>query len=222
MNDLGYSIEEAVLSSAECTTLLNSLSPYLSNSRRGGVRHLISSCEEVQHIAKYDRLTAIAERHLGNLSIPFKATLFHKTAKANWLVSWHQDTALPLVKFEADREWGPWSKKAGIDYALAPTWALKKIVALRIQLDGSDFSNGPLRLIEGSHQHGVLTAEELDKVVREGREVCAVTGTGGVIAMSPLIVHASSKAESEKPRRVLHIEYADSLELQPGVRLASA
>lgn len=42
---------------------------------------------------------------------------------------------------------------------------------------------------------------------------------GGVAAMRPLIVHASSKAESDLPRRVLHIEYAPSLDLGDGVRL---
>jgi hypothetical protein len=43
-----------------------------------------------------------------------------------------------------------------------------------------------------------------------------------VIAMRPLLIHASSKSRNDQPRRVLHIEYADSLELQPGLRLALA
>jgi len=40
--------------------------------------------------------------------------------------------------------------------------------------------------------------------------------------MRPLLVHASSKAESERRRRVLHIEYADSLEMGAGLELAVA
>jgi hypothetical protein len=35
-----------------------------------------------------------------------------------------------------------------------------------------------------------------------------------------LILHSSSKGRSENPRRVLHIEYADALELESGIRLA--
>jgi hypothetical protein len=35
-----------------------------------------------------------------------------------------------------------------------------------------------------------------------------------------LILHASSKAETDHPRRVLHIEYADSLEVDDGLRIA--
>jgi hypothetical protein len=40
--------------------------------------------------------------------------------------------------------------------------------------------------------------------------------------MRPLLIHASSKAETDAPRRVLHIEYAHSLDLKPGIRLAVA
>ncbi len=45
---------------------------------------------------------------------------------------------------------------------------------------------------------------------------------GGVLAMRPLLIHASSKARVEDPRRVLHIEYSDSLDLAPGIRLTVA
>jgi hypothetical protein len=40
--------------------------------------------------------------------------------------------------------------------------------------------------------------------------------------MRPLLIHASSKARVDEPRRVLHIEYADSLDLGNGIRLAMA
>jgi hypothetical protein len=40
--------------------------------------------------------------------------------------------------------------------------------------------------------------------------------------MRPLLVHASSKAETEHPRRVLHIEYTDSLGMGNGLELAIA
>jgi len=38
--------------------------------------------------------------------------------------------------------------------------------------------------------------------------------------MRPLLIHASSKARSTAARRVLHIEYVDSLELGADIRLA--
>jgi hypothetical protein len=38
--------------------------------------------------------------------------------------------------------------------------------------------------------------------------------------MRPLLIHPSPKAESVEPRRVLHLEYAESLDLAEGMRLA--
>jgi hypothetical protein len=38
--------------------------------------------------------------------------------------------------------------------------------------------------------------------------------------MRPLTVHASSKATDDRPRRVLHIEYAPTVGLAPGIELA--
>jgi len=43
---------------------------------------------------------------------------------------------------------------------------------------------------------------------------------GGVVAMRPLVVHASSKAKDHQPRRVLHIEYAATIHLGAGIELA--
>ena len=43
---------------------------------------------------------------------------------------------------------------------------------------------------------------------------------GGVIAMRPLLIHASSKIWNLESRRVLHAEYADSLDIDDGVPLA--
>jgi hypothetical protein len=43
-----------------------------------------------------------------------------------------------------------------------------------------------------------------------------------VVAMRPLIVHASSKANSVAHRRVLHIEYATQPKLLDGLELAAS
>ena len=58
--------------------------------------------------------------------------------------------------------------------------------------------------------------------LRTQEKVEAHVPRGGVLAMRPLLVHSSSKARDDGPRRVLHLEYADGLELAPGLRLAIA
>jgi hypothetical protein len=52
--------------------------------------------------------------------------------------------------------------------------------------------------------------------------VDCLVAAGGIVAMRPLILHASSKAESARPRRILHIEYADSLDIDDRLRIAIA
>jgi ectoine hydroxylase-related dioxygenase (phytanoyl-CoA dioxygenase family) len=157
-----------------------------------------------------------------NVPLPFRATLFDKSAMANWLVVWHQDTALPLESRIDSAEWGPWSLKAGVLYAHAPAWALSRVLALRISLDASTSDNGPLRVIPGSHLAGVLSDAEILDLARTHEKAVALVPRGAVLAMRPLLVHSSSKARSSEPRRVLHLEYADALDLKPGLRLAIA
>ena len=71
----------------------------------------------VRELANDSRLVAIAKRFLGLSAIPYRATFFEKSGRANWLVVWHQDTVLPLERRIESDEWGPWSKKAGVLYA---------------------------------------------------------------------------------------------------------
>jgi len=133
-----------------------------------------------------------------------------------------KDTALPLESRNDSTEWGQWSLKAGVLYAHAPAWALSRVLALRISLDASTSENGPLRVIPGSHLAGVLSDDEILGLARTQENIEVLVPRGGVLAMRPLLVHSSLKARDAEPRRVLHIEYADTLDLGPGLRLAIA
>jgi ectoine hydroxylase-related dioxygenase (phytanoyl-CoA dioxygenase family) len=217
----GYKIEEAMLSTNECDFLLGTLANAPRVAGRAGTRHLMSN-QAVKELAHDGRLLHMAQVALGAPGVPFRATLFAKSGAANWLIPWHQDTALPLASTFTDGEWVSWSQKQGIRYAHAPAWALSRVVALRVHLDASDGENGPLRVVPGSHQVGVLTDHEVNDYVKTNDHQPCLVPRGGVLAMRPLLIHSSSKAQTDAPRRVLHIEYADTLDLKPGVRLAVA
>ena len=107
----GYCIEPAVLAEPECNTLLAALAS--ANRSHAGARHLMRH-PAVASTARNERLLRIASEALGQDAAPFRATLFEKTGRANWLVAWHQDTALPLAARFDDAGWGPWSQKAGV------------------------------------------------------------------------------------------------------------
>ena len=73
-----------------------------------------------------------------------------------------------------------------------------------------------------SHAAGLLTDPEVAQIARTSASIECPAPRGGVLTMRPLLIHASSKARDGQPRRVLHIEYADSLDLAIGVRFAVA
>jgi hypothetical protein len=216
--DPGYAVVEGVFTGAELEAVIAALDRHVSGRSRAGARHVLA-LPEVRSLAGEPRLTCLASRFVGP-SQPFRATLFDKSASANWLVAWHQDTALPMRAQVDAAGWGPWSTKAGIIHAHAPASALARVVALRISLDPSTEANGPLRVLPGTHAYGLLDDVAVERFARDVPPVACTVGAGGVVAMRPLVLHASSKSVSEARRRVLHIEYAATTTFGPGLALA--
>jgi ectoine hydroxylase-related dioxygenase (phytanoyl-CoA dioxygenase family) len=221
VQEQGFAIESYVVSQAEITQLLDELQVANLPRSRAGIRHALQH-PSVARIARDTRLLALAQAILGSKAIPFRATLFDKSPLSNWLVAWHQDTALPLQYRREVVGWGPWSLKDDVIYAHAPASALTQVLALRLHLDDSRAENGPLRVLPGTHLQDVLTDEEMSALAGKISPVECTVNTGGVLLMRPLLVHASSKSRSELPRRVLHIEYAAQQEIAEGFALAIA
>jgi hypothetical protein len=217
--DKGYTVIDQVFQRSEMTAALEALQRASIVRSKAGARHVLS-VPVVRDIASDLRLTRIAGQFLDDAAIPFRATLFEKAPSANWLVVWHQDTALPLRERVDSADWGPWSSKGGVLYAQAPASALERVVALRVHLDDSTETNGPLRVLPGTHLRGVLTNDEIAQLVGEVTAVDCIASAGGVVMIRPLIVHSSSKSRADAPRRVLHIEYASSVNFGGGLELA--
>jgi ectoine hydroxylase-related dioxygenase (phytanoyl-CoA dioxygenase family) len=208
----GYSTVPAILPAAETSALTD----YLVNlpRTRAGIRHVLRH-PAVADLARDPRLLELAQDVLGPQAFPFHATLFDKSPDANWLVVWHQDTALPLRERRDAPGWGPWSIKDGVTYAHAPASALEQILAIRVHLDDSTSDNGPLRVLPRTHTRGVLTDDEIHQLSTEIAPFECTVAQGGIVLMRPLIVHASSKSISSASRRVLHIEYAATESFHP-------
>ena len=221
MKDEGFSIMDRVLAVAQVEALAETLSSSPIGRSRAGARHLLRT-PAVAALARDPRLLAIAARALGTEARAFGATLFDKSEGSNWLVVWHQDTALPLRERREVSGWGPWSLKRGVVYAHAPAGALLQMVALRIHLDDSTSENGPLRVLPGTHRLGVLSDQELHAVAAGVMPVDCVAARGSIVVMRPLVVHSSSKAAVALPRRVLHLEYTASAQLGSGLELRVA
>jgi ectoine hydroxylase-related dioxygenase (phytanoyl-CoA dioxygenase family) len=219
--DDGFAVIANVFDAAELDSITRDLESAPLQRSRAGARHLLS-VPTIATLARDPRLTALAAGVLGCDPVAFGATLFDKSPDANWLVVWHQDTALPLVERRDIAGWGPWSTKGGITYAHAPASALSQVVALRVHIDASAENNGPLRVLPGTHCTGVLTDREIRSAAERIRPVTCTIDRGGVLVMRPLLVHASSKATVAAPRRVLHFEYAACTTIENGIRLRAA
>jgi ectoine hydroxylase-related dioxygenase (phytanoyl-CoA dioxygenase family) len=217
----GYGLIPNVLSKGETLSLLREIENAGLPRSRAGVRHAMKH-PSIARIANDVSMMRIANAILGDGAIPFRATLFEKLPDSNWLVAWHQDTALPLRRREGTSGWGPWSVKDGVTYAHAPARALEQVVALRLHLDDSTAQNGPLRVLPGTQTLGVLTDDEIHSLSETTEAIDCLMPLGGIVAMSPLVIHASSKSQTDLPRRVLHIEYASSSQPADKLELAIA
>jgi ectoine hydroxylase-related dioxygenase (phytanoyl-CoA dioxygenase family) len=166
--------------------------------------------EAVREIALDPRILTLARSALGRRAFPFRATLFDKSPDSNWLVTWHQDTALPLRERREIPGWGPWSVKEGVSCAHAPAFVLENVLAIRIHLDHSNGNNGPLRVLPATHRSGVLSDDSIHELVNKIHPVECQVRAGGLVLMKPLLIHSSSKVIG-RSRRVLHIEYSSLL-----------
>jgi ectoine hydroxylase-related dioxygenase (phytanoyl-CoA dioxygenase family) len=217
----GFAVITDAFGSNEMAVLAEELDRSNLPRSKAGIRHAMRH-GGVAALALDQRLLGVAREVLGHQALPYRATLFDKSPISNWLVVWHQDTALPLRERRETPGWGPWSVKDGVDYAHAPAKILEHVLALRVHLDDSTAANGPLRVLPGTHTFGVLTDEAIHSLSKEIEAVDCPVPHGGVLAMRPLIVHASSKSRVANPRRVLHIEYAASAAVDNALELAVA
>lgn len=138
-----------------------------------------------------------------------RALFFNKSPDANWYVTWHQDLTIAVQERRETPGFGPWSTKDGVPHVQPPTDLLERMLAVRLHFDDADENNGALRVIPGSHTDGRLDAAAIEQWRSEHTEVVCLARAGDALLMRPLILHASSKATSDRPRRVLHLEFAD-------------
>jgi hypothetical protein len=135
-----------------------------------------------------------------------KGIYFDKPAGSNWLVAWHQDLMINVAQRADLPGYGPWTAKAGWVAVQPPAAVLENTVTIRLHLDDCDATNGALKVVPGSHRQGVVPAETIASHTATAT-VCAVPA-GGAMLMKPLLLHASSRSTSARPRRVVHLEFS--------------
>lgn len=168
-----------------------------------GTRRLLQH-DWCKRLARDLRLHADIAEMVPRDYVAVQCTYFEKSLDRNWLVPIHQDLSIPVAQRIEHAELSGWSEKEGELFVQPPASVLERLVALRLHLDPCSEHDGALSVVPGTHALGRLSLDASIALRAErGAVVCPVP-LGGVFAMRPLLLHASSRATGTSRRRVLH------------------
>ena len=173
-----------------------------------GIRNLMNAIPVTRALANSDSLRSLVEPILSKSARVVRGIYFDKHPDANWKVAWHQDLTIAVRERVDVDGFSAWSVKAGITHVQPPLAVLKNMLTLRLHLDDADESNGALRVLPGSHCVGRLDADQIQHWKQRQQTITCAVNRGGVVAMRPLLLHASLPSLNPCHRRVLHFEYA--------------
>lgn len=142
--------------------------------------------------------------------VAVQCTYFEKSLDQNWLVPIHQDLSIPVREQVAHPALRGWSEKEGSLFVQPPADLLEQLFAVRVHLDPCLDADGPLQCVPGTHLLGRIDAASAVRLKQAGPVFSASVERGGVLAMRPLVLHASSKATGTSRRRVLHLVFGPS------------
>lgn len=211
----GFRLHRAVLSIEETEALRVEADQVAREAGGACVRRLRYRSTTFAALAMDQRLLRLLPERV----MPVRSILFDKTPGENWPVAWHQDVTLALATRIDVPGYGPWSIKDGVVHVQPPVEVLQRMVTLRLHLDPTPAENGALRVLPGSHRHGRLSASEIEAWKTKPAAICAAD-PGDVLAMRPLLLHASSRSERPGHRRIVHLEYAPRDVLDPRLHWA--
>ncbi|MGJ7606966.1 phytanoyl-CoA dioxygenase family protein [Variovorax sp. LT1R20] len=200
LEEAGYVLLPALLQAGHLDEVAASLEPWLQGAV--GRRNLLMQ-PQCRDMAVQLKTRLIETGLLDETSVAVQCTLFDKTADRNWLVALHQDTSIPASASPPDAAM-PVSIKEGEPYVQPAVVVLESLLAVRVHLDDCGVDAGPLRVVPGSHRAGRLGDAEARALRDLHGEVTCTAARSDALAMRPLLLHASSRAQTPARRRVLH------------------
>jgi Phytanoyl-CoA dioxygenase (PhyH) len=206
-DEKGYLIEPEVLSEPDCQALDSHVRRVSLTT--AGTRELLEF-GWAQQLARQLRDCPGVRAILGGADVAVQCTYFAKLPTSNWLVAAHQDLSIPVLERRNDAPVTGWCQKEGAWFCQPSTDILSQLVAVRVHLDDSTERNGPLRVVPGSHRLGRIVSSAVSVHRAALGEVTCIVPRRGILALRPLLLHASSKSVIDAPRRVLHFLFGPS------------
>lgn len=181
------------------------------------IRQFLKQFPELLPIVFNHRLKQIIQERFGDDYFVVKSIYFDKPGASNWFVAYHQDLTISVDRKADIPGYGPWTVKHEQFAVQPPLPILQDNFTIRIHLDDTDEQNGALKVIPGSHLKEIYRPETIDWTKEQ--EISCNVPTGGIMLMSPLLMHASGRTTNQRQRRVLHIEFSRA-ELAAGLNWA--
>lgn len=205
LRDIGAVHLPGALSEPDLRSIEDALS--LAPSERAGVR-LHGAVNLGRWFQVSGPVGGPAAAALGSAAKPVRAILFDKTAQTNWSLAWHQDRTLAVKQRIDIQDFGPWSRKDGMQHVAPPFDILEGMVTLRVHLDRVDADNAPLLIAPGSHKLGRIAEADIPDAVEQCGVTACLAERGDIWLYATPILHASEAARTPRRRRVLQVDYA--------------
>lgn len=138
---------------------------------------------------------------------------FDKPPRQTWALPWHKDLTIAVRDNRLPSQYfSKPTRKVGVPHVEAPLSVLETMLTARIHLDEVTDENGPLKVVPGSHRTGKTLTLDLASPAH------ILANRGDVLLMRPLLAHGSGKSQpnTQRHRRILHLEFAASLDLPDG------
>ncbi len=222
--DDGFVILRAVFSPPHVESLLADLNQALQSpsdarimrSQAGIVyaaRNVLTLWPDAESVCHQPPLPEILQAIMGQDYGLVRVLFFDKPPDRTWALPWHKDLTIAVRDNQllSDSFLRP-TRKAGVPHVEAPLEVLEQMVTLRLHLDEVTDENGPLQVIPGSQRTGK------DLLLGDRAPVAIKVDAGDILLMRPLLAHCSgtSHPETRRHRRILHLEFAASPELEDG------
>lgn len=213
----GFAIIDKVYSENEINKIISEIEKVTENETTSStfrksedlfaIRQFHKEIPETLSFIFNQKLREIIKSNFGENYFITKSIYFDKPEKSNWFVGYHQDLTISVNQKVEIKNYENWTTKQNQFAVQPPKEILEQNFTIRIHIDKTTKENGALKVLNKSHEKGIVRAENIE-VEKEIETICEVE-KGGIMIMKPLLFHASNKTTNNERRRVIHIEFSN-------------